>query len=245
MFSPDDREQLRAALISDAQRDERISGAALTGSAAVGGEDRWSDIDLALCVASDDDLDPVRADWTARTYDRGAVDHVDVLRGTSFPGLPPRQHLASRHCVLPAAEFGAIAPTFRLIFGTANDPQLTPPPRATELIGMGWLYALHARSNIERGRVWQAECMISALRERVLALACLRHGLPTNSGRGMDGLRQAVTAGVQAALVRSLDADELRRAFRAASAALLIEIHEVDADLLNRLAGPLKELAHI
>jgi hypothetical protein len=26
---------------------------------------------------------------------------------------------------------------------------------------MGWLYALHARSSIARGRVWQAEYMIS------------------------------------------------------------------------------------
>ena len=63
-----ERNGLRAALISAARTDRRITGVALTGSASVGGEDRWSDIDLAFA---------------------------------------------------PEAEFGATAPTFRLLSGRA------------------------------------------------------------------------------------------------------------------------------
>jgi predicted nucleotidyltransferase len=51
VFTPDGRARLRDALLSVARADERISGAALTGSAASGSEDRWSDIDLALAGA--------------------------------------------------------------------------------------------------------------------------------------------------------------------------------------------------
>jgi hypothetical protein len=47
--------------------------------------------------------------------------------------------------------------------------------------------------------------MVSGVRDHVLALACLRHGLPAAQGRGMDGLPPAVTAIIAGALVRSLE----------------------------------------
>ena len=55
-FTPDEREQLRAALVSAARSDDRIEAAAHTGSASVGRQDRWSDIDLALRVADGVDI---------------------------------------------------------------------------------------------------------------------------------------------------------------------------------------------
>lgn len=78
MFTPQNRESLRAGLVEAAGADERIIGAALTGSASVGHEDRWSDIDLAFGVEGE--LVPVIADWTDRMYaDHGAVHHTDVV----------------------------------------------------------------------------------------------------------------------------------------------------------------------
>jgi len=44
LFTPNERELLRAELIIQAQSDNRIRAAAHTGSASVGREDRWSDI---------------------------------------------------------------------------------------------------------------------------------------------------------------------------------------------------------
>jgi hypothetical protein len=143
----------------------------------------------------------------------------------------------------PAAEFGPTAPTFRLLFGTAAQPPPPPPPDAAELIGFGWLYALHARSSMARGRVWQAEYMISGVRDHVLALACLRHGVSPYQGRGMDQLPPDATAAVSGALVRSLDTGELGRAFRVAIQALLAEIDQADSGLAARLTGTLAELA--
>jgi len=52
MFTPQERTRLRDALVARARADERITGAALTGSASRDAEDRWSDIDLALGVAA-------------------------------------------------------------------------------------------------------------------------------------------------------------------------------------------------
>src|SRR5689334_11946414 len=82
MYSPEERTQLRSVLLESAAADKRITGAAITGSAASGREDEWSDIDLAFGVADGVELRSVLSDWTKRLYDRhGAVHHVDVTFG--------------------------------------------------------------------------------------------------------------------------------------------------------------------
>jgi hypothetical protein len=244
MFGIEERQRLKDVLISAAQLDEQISAAALTGSAASGTEDRWSDIDLALGLVPEADLAAVLAAWTKAMYrDHGAVHHTDLRRG----GTIYRVFLLANTqqvdiAFSPAAEFGAIGPSFRLLFGTAQEQKQAWDPAAVDLVGMGWLYALHARSSIARGKVWQAEYMISGVRDHVLTLACLRHGVPASQGRGMDQLPPAITTPLAAALVRSLDAAELTRAFRAAVGALLTEIREVEPDLATRLTDPLMQL---
>ena len=108
---------------------------------------------------------------------------------------------------------------------------------------MAWLYALHARSSLARGRVWQAEYMISGVRDHVLALACVRHGVPAVQGRGMDQLPAEVLAGFAAGVVRSVEAGELKRAFLAVTESLIAEVGLVDGGLAGRLSGVLRELA--
>lgn len=245
MYTPDDRTRLRDALVAAARADARLTGAALTGSAAVGAEDGWSDVDLAFAVAEGAPRDPVVADWTARMYDEhGAIHHVDVTFGsTLFRVFLLASTLQVDLAFWPEAEFGAIAPTFRLLFGTAHERAVPPTPAATGLIGMAWLYALHARSSLARGQLWQAEYMVSGVRDHVLALMCVRHGVPAVQGRGMDRLPPAETAPLGETLVRSVDTAEIRRACGAVVDALLAEVERTDAGLATRLAAPLREVA--
>lgn len=245
MFTAAERDDLRAALIASARADERVTGAALTGSASVGHEDRWSDIDLAFGFAAGTDVGAAIADWTAVMYGRhDAIAHLDIISGAvTYRVFLLASTLQVDLAFAPAADFGAVAPTFRLLFGTAVQRPPAAPPAAAELIGLAWLYGLHARSSIARGRGWQAEYMISGVRDYVLALACLRHGVPAAQGRGLHLLPADVTGPLAAALVRSLDGGELSRAFGVATQALIAEIGHVDAGLAKRLAGPLRELA--
>ncbi|GAA4034407.1 hypothetical protein GCM10022247_69480 [Allokutzneria multivorans] len=243
MFTVEERDRLRDSLIEAARADARIIGAALTGSASVGAEDQWSDVDLAFGVSGDQR--EVLADWSELMYrEHGAVHHTDVrFRSTIYRVFLLDNTLQVDIAFAPAEEFGALAPTFRLVFGEAREQPQSAPADPVSLVGMGWLYALHARSSIQRGRVWQAEYMISGVRDHALALACLRHGLPASQGRGMDRLPGTVTEVVTGALVRSLEISELWRAFGVATDALLIEVELVDAALAERIAGPLERLS--
>lgn len=237
---------MRDVLVSVAESDPRITGAALVGSGAVGREDRWSDIDLALRLDGDPDETGVVDDWTSRMYrDHGAVHHLDVRRGdTLFRVFLLSSTLQVDLSFWPSAEFGATGSTFRLLFGEANELPPVEPPAVVGLIGTGWLYALHARSSIARGRLWQAEYMVSGMRDQVLALACLRHDVPAVQGRGMDDLPSPVTDPFVSTLVRSVEADELGRAFAATVEMLLVEIEKVDAELASTIAATLRELAN-
>ena len=109
---------------------------------------------------------------------------------------------------------------------------------------MGWLYALHVRSSIARGRLWQAEYFLACLRGEVLKLACVRYGLPTSEARGVDRLPPEVTQPMEKALVGSLEPSQLRRAFAAATEALVAEARLLDRALSDRLEPLLRQLAH-
>lgn len=63
--------------------------------------------------------------------------------------------------------------------------------------------------------------MISGIRDNALALACLRHGLRVDHGRGFDHLPSDVLGLFEGSLVRQLDTAELSRAFRTVVDALL------------------------
>jgi predicted nucleotidyltransferase len=243
VFTPQQRTRLLDELVTAAEQDPRITAAALTGSAALGREDEWSDIDLALRLAPDADATAVVDDWTAWMADRGTVDTLDIrVGGTLFRVFLLADTLQVDVSFWPDADFGATGPAFRLVFGSATEQEPVRPPSPAGLIGMGWLYALHARSSIARGRVWQAEYMISGMRDQVLALACLRHGVSAVQARGIDDVPTAVAEAFTPTLVRSLDVAELVRAFAATAEALLSESGSVDPQLARRLAGPLREM---
>jgi hypothetical protein len=65
-----------------ARGDDRITGAAQTGSAAAGAEDRSSDIDLSLGVGAEADLGQALAGWTGLMYQAPRSWRWPSRRGT-------------------------------------------------------------------------------------------------------------------------------------------------------------------
>ena len=236
MFTVQERDFVRDRLLSLAEGDAAIVGAAVTGSQAVDGGDRWSDIDLVFGVEGS--LETTMDRWTDLFYqDFSAVHHWDLPAGSAvYRVFLMPSGLEADIAFVPAAEFGPHGPSWRTVFGHPAPEKEAPAPNRRILTGMAWHHALHASICIQRRRWWQAEHWIGALRGQILALACLRLGHPTGYAKGAHLLPAEVTAPLTATLVRVLDEAELVRALDAATSALLTEISLVDPALSARLA---------
>ena len=243
MFTPEQRDRVHERLVAMAREDPRVVAAAVVGSRAGGGGDRWSDLDLTFGLAAGASVADVLSDWT-RSIERefGAVRLFDlpflssIYRVFLLPGS-----LQVNLSFTPGAEFGALGPKFALLFGETVERAHTMAPSGDDLLGLGVHHAVRARFCIERERPWQAEYWISGVRDQALALACLRRGLEPRHARGYDDLPGEITAPFHDTLVRSIDRAELVRALGSAIEALLRESAGL-GDRRARVEGPLREL---
>jgi hypothetical protein len=246
-FTPEERERLRDQLVSSAQQDPNLCGAAHTGSGASLLLDRWSDIDLALCLKPTASYDRAIAEWTKRLYQcHDAVAHLDVMRGrTLFRVFLLRNTLQVDLAFWRTEDFAAIGPAFRLIFGEAREPRAAVQSNPGDLIGMAWLHALHVRSSLLRGRVLQADYMLSGMRNHVFELTCLRCGVIAKQGRGLDDLPALERSAAGNCIPQGLQPSELKRAFRTTMEALMREIGHLDQKPESALVEALEALRDV
>jgi hypothetical protein len=242
MFSVEERDRLREQLLARAGADDRIVGAAFTGSEAVGDSDRWSDTDLVLAVQGE--LTPVLDRWTRWLYrELGAQHHWDLPTGAGIirvfllPGW-----LEIDLTFAPEGEFGPRGPQWRTVFGQPQSRVPSPAPDPRHLTGLIWHHALHARICIERGRWWQAEHWISAMRDHAITLACERLGHPAHYAKGAHLLPDDLTAPLETTLIGSLTEPELRRALAVTINLAADELRRSDPPLAARLRPMLAEL---
>jgi len=258
VFTVEQRDALREHLLRLAEEDKRVVAGAAVGSLAVDGGDRFSDLDLTFAIADHVPAAKVLDDWTRSLIgERDAVHLADLERGpTIYRVFLLPDALQFDLSMTPAAQFRPAGPRFRLLFGeTAADepgaPTLPvagglfiPTPSIThDVFGWGVIYALHARACIERGRVWQAEHYVGAVRDHALSLACLREGLPAMQARGYDDLSAETLARFEDAHVGAVDPGTLGAALAASVRALMREGAEARLPHADAVAQRLAELS--
>jgi hypothetical protein len=243
MFSIDDRNRVRDHVVRRASADRRIVAGAVVGSLANSAGDRWSDLDLTFGVADGVPIGEMLDDFTADLQGEFAATQLfdltsagAVYRVFLLPGC-----LQLDLSFAPAAEFGALGPEFRLLFGQAVQKVHVQPPDPRQMFGYAVHHAVRARLCIERRRDWQAEYWVSAVRDYALSLACRRRGLPAQYGRGLDALPDDVQRRAADALIRSVDRTELLRALGCAIELLLEEAVDVQ-HLAERVQPDLRQL---
>jgi hypothetical protein len=227
------------------------------GSLAVEAGDRFSDLDLTFGIADHVPAAAVLDDWTRTLIgERDAVHLADLERGPAIYRvflLPDA--LQFDLSMTPAAQFRPAGPRFRLLFGetAAGESEAPAPPVAGDLFiptpsvahdvfGWGVIYALHARACIERGRVWQAEHYVGAVRDHALSLACLREGLPAVQARGYDDVSAETLARFKDAHVGAVEPGALRAALAASVLALMREGADARLPHADAVAQRLAEL---
>jgi hypothetical protein len=247
VFTVEQRDALREHLLRLAEEDEHVVAGAAVGSLAVDGGDRFSDLDLTFAVADHVPVADVLDDWTRTLVDEFEAVHLaDVERGpTTYRVFLLPNALQFDLSMTPAARFRPAGPRFRLLFGetAGGESEVSTPPVAADLFGWGAIYALHARACIERGRLWQAEHYVGAVRDHALALACLCQGLPAVQARGYDDLSAETLARCDAAHVGALEPGALRAALAASVRALMHAGAEARLAHAEKVAQRLAELS--
>jgi hypothetical protein len=256
VFTTEQRDALRARMLQLADEDERVVAGAAVGSLAVGTGDRFSDLDLTFGIADGVPVAQVLEEWTRTLGDElEAVGLADLEVGpTIYRVFLLPDALQFDLSMTPAADFRPAGPRFQLLFGAtaADEPEVRRPPGglfiptpavAEDIFGWGVIYALHARACIERGRIWQAEHYVGAVRDHALALACLTRGLVAVQARGYDDLPPETLARFADTFVESGEPDALRRALAGSAHALLDEGAEAGLPHAEVVADRLAELA--
>jgi hypothetical protein len=256
VFTIEQRDALRERLLRLADEDERVVAGAAVGSLAVDGGDRFSDLDLTFGITDHVPVADVLKDWTRTLIDElDAVHLADLERSpTIYRVFLLPESLQFDLSMTPAAQFRPAGPRFRLLFGetAAGDVEVATRPApglfiptpavAGDLLGWGVIYALHARACIERGRFWQAEHYVGAVRDHALSLACLRQELPAVQARGYDDLSTDTLARFDDTHVEALEPDALRRALAASVVALMREGAEARLPHADTVARRLADL---
>jgi hypothetical protein len=227
-----------------ARADHRLVAGALIGSTTAGGGDRWSDLDLTFGIADNASVQDVLANWTARVESElNAVRLFDLPYQSTiysvflFPGI-----LQVDLSFTPGAEFGALGPKFKLLFGSAVERSQPEPTSPQHLFGLAVHHLVRARICVERGRLWQAEYWISEARNQALALACHHRGLQTSYGRGFDDLPVEILEPFANALVGELSRDRILNVLGKTVDDLLFNSQDV-RELASKLEPQLRELA--
>ena len=245
MYSVEQRDALRERVLEIAKHDPRVVAGAVVGSLALGGGDRFSDLDLTFAVADGFGVADVLDEWTQTlAAELAAVALVDLRRGaTTYRVFLLPAQLQFDLSMTPAAQFRPAGPRFRLLFGeTAGGETAGVAPEADDTLGRGVIYALHSRACIERGRIWQAEHYISTVRDHALTPACLREGVPAIQARGYDDLSAATRARFDETHIASLDPRALRAALAASVQALIAEATAAGLPLAGAVQERLKDL---
>jgi hypothetical protein len=222
VFTVEERNRVRERVLELARADPRVVAGAEVGSLALGGGDRWSDLDLSFGISDGVEPAEVLDDWTtdlAEGFD--AVVLFDLVADPAVYRvflLP--DYLQLDVSVAPASRFRATSPRFKLLFGNANEPEHISLPSRDYTLGWAVLWVRHARICIERQQWWQTEYCITQIRYLGMQLSCLRHDLPASFGRGLDHLPVEDRDAFEGAIVRSLDPDELLRALTVAKEGL-------------------------
>ena len=258
MFTVAQRDALLERVLRLAEEDERVVAGAVVGSlAAVNGGDRFSDLDVTFGITDHVLVADVLDDWVRTLFDElDAVQLAELERGpTTYRVFLLPDALQLDLSMTSAAQFRPAGPRFRLLFGeTAADEFETPTPPvagdlflptpsvAKDIFGWGVIYALYARTCIERGRIWQAEHYVGAVRDHALSLACLLEGRPAVQARGYDDLSVETLARFEDAHVGALEPGALRAALAASVLALMREGAEARLPHAHVVAERLAEL---
>jgi len=254
LFTPEEREETAKRVSRLLGDDDRIEGVAIVGSLA-GQSDRWSDIDIEVIVADDEESAAVAGDWVEKLYELLPVlHHFEAAFGDTLLRGFPLENLLELDLAFDQADLFSIWSPARVMFdrsGRVTDAADTPAQgelqtsdRAGEA-GFAWHDILHACAAVRRGRPWQGLWYMERIRNRTLKLAQERRSFYADFFDYVDDLPVEELALFEDTLGVSLSSESLLGAVEVVTRAFLAELRHGEPALANRLEDPLLEFVRL
>jgi predicted nucleotidyltransferase len=254
LFTPEEREETAERVSRLLGDDSRVEGVVVVGSLA-DQADRWSDIDLEVVVADDEELSAVAVDWVKYMYELlPVVHHFETAFGETLVCGFLLENVLELDLAFDRAERFSIWGPARVAFDrsgrvakAANTPVQGAPHPAdrTGEAGFAWHDVLHACTAVRRGRPWQGLWYLERVRNRTLKLAQERRGYYADFFDYVDDLPVEELTPFEDSLFVSLDPESLLGAIESATRAFLAELRHDEPALADRLEGPLLEFARL
>ena len=254
LFTLEEREEIAERVSRLLGNDDRIEGVVIVGSLA-GQSDRWSDIDIEVIVADDEELPAVTADWVANLYELlPVVHHFETAFGDTLVRGFLLENLLEVDLAFDQARRLSIWSPARVVLdrtGRVADAanthvhyDLSSSDLAGEA-GFAWHDVLHACTAVRRGRLWQGLWYMERVRNRTLKLAQERRGFYADFFDYVDDLPVEELTPLEDTLIVSLAPGSLLGAVEVASRTFLAELRHGEPALADRLEGPLLEFVRL
>jgi hypothetical protein len=254
LFTPEERKEIAERVSHLLGNDERIEGVLIVGSLA-GQSDRWSDVDIEVIVADNEELPAVTADWVGNLYDLlPVVHHFQTAFGDTLVRGFLLENLLEVDLAFDQAPSFSIWSPARVMFdrtGRVTDVanahtqvDLYAPDLADEA-GFAWHDVLHACTAVRRGRPWQGLWYMERVRNLTLKLAQERRGFYADFFDYVDDLPVEELTPLKGTLVVSLAPESLLGAIEVAARTFLAELRHGKPALADRLEGPLLEFVRL
>lgn len=254
LYTPEERQQALENLLHALKGDGRIAGVLVVGSGAAGFKDAYSDIDLSVVIASEEDVEPVFREWD---------DKIQAL----FPVVARFETRYGPHSFLYGflldnfleLDVGFVCldnlvakrPYWQIAFDRSGQIQsiveasqiAEPLPGKTErhqrYLNSIWHYIMHSAICVQRGQNWRAIYYLGMVRQRTIELAGMRLGLETKNYRQVDQFPAAILLPLQQSLPSDLSKGAIMHALQTATHCFFDEVTSWEGELagasMNRL----------
>lgn len=232
LCSPEQRQECLDRLLAALEADDRIAGVVIVGSGAVGFADCYSDIDLSVVVAVEEDTEPAFREWKQRVealfdvlwyaeaiYGPNNFLHLFLLDGflELDMGILSLSNLAARreHWRVAFDRSGEIEQAMRTSW--EQRPRRDVPTTYQRRLNSIWHFIMRAAVAVRRGQPWAALHELEQIRNRTVELAGLDTGLENRDFRDMHHMPEAFLSKLEQTLVCSTEPQAILEALKAAT----------------------------
>ena len=259
LFTHGERQRVLDTLLDALKDDGRIAGALVVGSGAVGFKDDFSDVDLAVVIASEADVEPVFRDWDGKIralfpvvtrfethYGPNAFLYGFLLENflELDIGFVCLNNLVARrpHWQIAFDRSGKIQSIMEASLVNKFEPKA--PDYYQHYLNSVWHYIMHSAICVRRKQSWRAVYYLGMVRQQTLELAGLRLGLETKNFRQVDQLPSDILLPLQQSFPSELNPEKIMHAIQTASQCFFNEVAagtgQSDNILTNRLQNKMQ-----